>query len=442
MGVRGGNGVRLIWKQSSREPRSAAGRVLWIGVIVSLLLSACSSLPGLTRARPTPAISIDLPLQTQGHLRDFDSLVNALRDQYIAPNALGADWQANVTAARDRVTNGLDNSAFFDTLDQLLAVLKDDDLTLIRPAAQLTVADQVTTTFSGIGILAGPPAPGQDRLLVLGVYPGSPAEAAGIRPHDAIVRVAGQPVDYAGRAQIQSRLRGPSGTQVTITVRSPGKDERALTLTRQPISAGGGLVAKRLPRTNVAYIDPANGSVDSLRLDVAQALRDLSANAPPDALVLDLRTMQNSQFPVEDMLTLFAFGPVGTLYAHSQGKEQKAKVEITGKDIAGSQQLPLVVLVSDQTRGPAESFAGILLDMGRARIVGHATPGRVALVAPLQLLNTGAVVLIPSGEYRGVKDTSWYGKGITPDVPSDQRWEDFTDEDDPQITLALQALSR
>jgi hypothetical protein len=58
------------------------------------------------------------------------------------------------------------------------------------------------------------------------------------------------------------------------------------------------------------------------------------------------------------------------------------------------------------------------------------------------LPNTGAQILIPAGEYRGVKDQSWYRRGVTPDITSDKGWEDFTDEGDPQIQQAVKALTK
>ncbi|MCL4506506.1 MAG: S41 family peptidase [Chloroflexi bacterium] len=407
-------------------------------IIGAVLLSACS-LPTLKRPQPTPAISIDLPLRTQAQLRDYDLAVKAVRDQYLDV-AVVANWQASVSTYRDRVSAGMDDAKFISTLTDLLSTLHDDDLSIVAPAPQSSTAQTQTaaTPTSGIGILAGLPEPDKNRVLVFAVYSGSPAERAGIKPHDAIVKVDGAPVTYEERDTVLSQIRGQAGSKVTLTIHTPGQPDRDLSLTRQPITAGSTFESKRIPGSNIGYILPDSAAVDGMTLAVAQAIRDLSSAQELDGLVLDLRTMQNPQFALTDMLGLFVNGTVANLHTRAGA----AKIEVTGKNIAGSQELPLVVLVSDETRGVAESYAGILQELGRARIIGVPTPGRLALITPLTLPNSEAVLLIPTGEFRGVKDQSWYHKGIKPDIPSDLTWEQYTNENDPQIQQALQALSK
>ena len=418
--------------------RNSTARFHTLLAICVLVLSACSS--SLLRGPSlTPTTSTDLPIETLDQLSDYDLLVRAVQTQYINDKALGAGWQSAVNTYRNRVAQGIDTNQFYDTLDALLGALHDDDLVLARPLA-LSSGDSaaVTTTLSGIGVMASLPEPNKDRLLILSVYPQSPAAGAQLQAHDAIVKVNGQPVTYAQRESVLASIRGASGTQVTLTVRTPGKAERDVQITRQPITSTGMTNARRIPNTNIGYILPNLNTPDTARLDLAQSLRDLSNAQTLDGLILDLRTAQGDNFPLNELLALFVNGQVGTGYTRSGN----GKLTITGRNVAGSQELPLVVMVSDQTRGPAEAFAGILQDLGRARIAGNPTPGRAGISLPLMLPNTGAQLLIPAGEYRGQKNTSWYHSGVKPDIASDQSWESFTDQDDPQLPQAIQALTR
>ena len=372
-------------------------------------------------------------------MSDYDLLVRAVQTQYYADKALGTDWQSAVNTYRSRIVQGVGTSQFYDTLDALLGTLHDDDLVLARPRAPASgVSATVTTTLSGIGVLASLPEPNKDRLLILSVYPQSPAANARLQAHDAIVKVNGQPVTYAQRGSVLASIRGASGTQVRLTVRTPGQAERDVQITRRTITSTVTTDARRITNTNIGYIQPDLSTPDTVRIDLAQSLRDLSNVQTLDGLILDLRTAQSDDFPLNELLALFANGQVGTGYTRSGS----GKLVITGRNVAGSQELPLVVMVSDQTRGPAEAFAGILQDLGRARIAGNPTPGRAAISLPLMLPNTGAQLLIPAGEYRGQKNTSWYHSGVRPDITSDQSWESFTDQDDPQLPQAIQALTR
>ena len=409
-----------------------------VAILSVVALSACT-LPSVNRSTPTPAIAIDLPISTQAQLRDYDLATAAIADQYIDPKAAGAEWKTSLAPLRDRIIKGVDDTKFMDILDEMLSTLHDDDLSLSRPESPSASATApVTASFSGIGIVAGLPEINKDRILVLAVYDQSPAALAGVMTHDSVVQIDGKPVLFQDRDKLISQIRGLTGTNIVLTIRTPGKGERDVTLTRQPITPSSTLVARRVPNTNIGYIQPDASNMLTMRLETAQAIRDLSKNQPLDSLVLDLRTVQSPDFPMTEILDLFVYGQVGTLY----NRAWKMKLDITGKNVAGSQDLPLVVLVSDQTRGIAESYAGILQDLGRARIVGNQTPGRLSILTPTSLPNSGAAIAIPSGEYRGVKDKSWYKQGIKPDIASELTWEQFTDDNDPQLKQAVQALTR
>ncbi|HEY3291973.1 MAG TPA: S41 family peptidase [Anaerolineae bacterium] len=414
-------------------------KLIGLSLVIGIwLLSGCS-VDSLRRATPTPSVPIDLPIKTQGQLRDFDIATASIQNQYINQKAADA-WISQSNGFRAQVSAGMDDEQFSTMMSVYLGTMKDIDLSFLRPPSPTSISSTGTTTstFSGIGIIAGLPVQNSNRLLVMNVLSGSPAASAGLKPHDSIIQIDGRPVTAEEGAAVLTRLRGPAGSKVTLTVHTPGRADRDIDVTRGAITAQSTFIYHRVTGTNIGYIQPDGASMDGMRAAISSALRDLSSHDTLDGLVLDLRIMQSPDFPVTDLLELFVNGIVGTL----QTRTAKTKIEITGKNIAGSQDLPLVILVSDQTRGTAESFAGMLQDLGRARIVGTPTKGRLAIINAITLPNTGAAVLIPAGEYIGIKNTSWYGSGIKPDIPSDKRWEDFTDDDDAQLQQAVKALTR
>lgn len=407
-------------------------------ILGGFLASACS-VNSLRRSTPTPSVPIDLPIRTQGQLRDFDIATASVHDLYINQKAADS-WQSQSSGFRTQVGAGMDDDQFFAMMSVFLGAMKDADLSILRPplSTSITSTTSTTTTITGIGIIAGLPVLNSNRLLVMNVFPVSPAAAAGLKPHDSIIQIDGRPVTAEEGAAVLTRLRGPDGSKVTLTIHTPGQADRDIVVTRAAITAQSTFTYNRVPGTNIGYIQPDGATMDGMRVAISSALRDLSSHDVLDGLILDLRIMQSPDFPVVDLLELFANGNVGAL----QTRTGKTKVDITGKNVAGSQELPLVVLVSDQTRGTAESFAGMLQDLGRARIAGAPTRGRLAVINAITMPNTGAALLIPAGEYIGVKNTSWYGSGIKPDVPSDKKWEDYTAEDDPQLQQAVHALTR
>lgn len=406
-------------------------------VTVLLALTACSALPPAGRAaRPTPSVSLDLPTATQSRLRDFDLAVQSVREQHIDPGLVNDDWLAEADAFRQQIIDGMDTEAYARGLAQLLEKLNDPAIMLEAPA--VAGSGVATTTFSGIGILAGMPRPGKDRLVVLVVYPGSPAERAGLRPHDAILAVDGRRVTYDERQTVLGRIRGPSGTQVTLTVRSPGQRERDVTIRRAPITPTSRPVIRRAPGTNIAWLAAGPGDAETLPIDLARGLRELARERMPDGIILDLRVTQSPAFPLIPMLSLFAHGAVGA--RHTRSGQQK--IDVSGRQIAGSQDLPLVILIGDQTQGPAVSFAAMLQELGRATLVGSKTSPAVAQPVVLNLRETGLQIAIPAIEYRGVKGQALHRTGLTPDEDTGLAWEDFSAEDDPQMARAIALLQR
>jgi carboxyl-terminal processing protease len=386
-----------------------------------------------TRVTPIP---IDLPPQTQAHLRDYDAAVTALKTFYFKEDAVGKDWQAIAAQNREKIAAGVEDAEFVQLLRATIDAIKDEDIALLPPEQPVAATAPLTATYSGIGVVVGLPEEGKDRILALYVYPDSPADRAGIQAHDSIIKIDGDAVIFAEANQVVAKLRGEVGSKVILTVRTPGTAERDVTVTRRPVRPDSPLVYRILDGTNVGYIAPDPLNLREMKSDTANAMRALLNEGEIAGLVLDLRVVRGSDFPINDMLGLFVNGQV----ANVQLRTTKNKLEITGKSIAGSQDVPMVILVSNQTIGQVEAFAGILQSLGRARVVGEPTKGRVAVLNTVNLPSTGVRVQIPSGEYLSLKDASWYQKGVQPDKATEKTWEEVTTEDDAQLDQAVDLL--
>ncbi len=413
-------------------------RLIAICLIAASGLAGCSGGFGnLFNRRVTPAAPVDVSPKVAAQLRDFDFAVQSLRESYLRPDALNESWRAAVEAARARITYGDGrDQLLIESLQSILEGLNDEELALLPPAMS-RAASTPSPAYAGIGVLVDLPQEGRDRLLILSVYPDSPADRAGLKPHDAIVAIEGERVTYALRDELIPKLRGQAGSRVTLTVRTPGQRPRDVTLTRQPIVPRGSVNYKRVLGTDIGYIAPDASQLSTMRTDTANALRDLTAERDLSGLVLDLRIIRGNDFPLEGMLSLFVNGEVGIVT--TRNKEEL--IEVAGKSIGGSQELPMVVLVSEMTSGQAEAFAGLLQDLGRAQIVGNRTRGLLAEFTTATLPTSRLRLQIPSGDYQSVKGTSWRGKGVTPDVSSEVTWEDFTAENDVHLKQAVALLT-
>jgi len=396
-----------------------------------------SGFGGLFNRRVTPSAPVDVSPKVAAQLRDFDFAVQSVRESYLRANTLDESWRAVVETARTRIIYGDGQERLLiEGLQSMVEGLNDDEVALLPPAAP-TAAATLSTTYAGIGVLIDLPKEGRDRLLILSVYSDSPADRAGLRPRDAIIVIEGERVTYARRDELIPKLRGQAGSRVTITVRTPGQAPRNVTLTRQPIVPRSSISYQRVAGTNIAYIAPDASRLDAMRRDIADALRDLTAAQDLEGLVLDLRIIRGDDFPLEEMLSLFVNGQVGTVKTRSQ----KKVIEVIGKSIGGSQELPMAVLVGELTEGQAEAFAGLLQDLGRAQVIGNRTRGLLAEFTTVTLPASRLRLRIPSGDYQGVKGVSWRGSGVVPDIPVEATWEDFTAENDLHLKQAVDALT-
>jgi C-terminal processing protease CtpA/Prc len=154
-------------------------------------------------------------------------------------------------------------------------------------------------------------------------------------------------------------------------------------------------------------------------------------------VILDLRVAgPSATWPLLEMLTLFADGAVGEFYTRVDSQP----LEVAGVDVAGSQDLPLVLLIGADTRGLPEVFAGVLQGAGRATLVGLPTAGdtegfsEVALPDGSRLTLATSSVRLPDG-------TDFSVSGLSPDVLVDQDWDTYTTgENDPVLRAAVAEL--
>ena len=162
----------------------------------------------------------------------------------------------------------------------------------------------------------------------------------------------------------------------------------------------------------------------------------MSAGGPLDGLIVDNR--HNTGGTSEEMLNILSYfvsGPVG--YFVNKGAQET--VSVAGVDLAGSQRIPLVVLVGKNTVSFGEVFSGILNDLDRAYLIGEPTDGNVELLSIFNF-SDGSRAWIATGTFRPFQhpDQVWEKTGLQPDLNAVSQWGLVTQQDDPVIQAALQ----
>jgi carboxyl-terminal processing protease len=370
-------------------------------------------------------------------LRVLDGLAHAVADHYVYADFRGHDWNALVARYRARVQRGMDDQEFYDAMESLISELGDEHSYFQSPsqlkAEQAALASQYH--FVGVGALFLP-IPGTERAAVMTVFPGGPAAAAALEPHDVLVAVDGGPIrDASG----MSRTRGPAGTTVTMTVQRPGEPARRLTVTRRTVTGELPIDACIVPGTRIGYLFLPTLLDQTMANQVRGALRAMTADGALQGLVLDNRMNGGGLgSQAQQIMELFTSGPQGAYVTRTT----RDPLDLPREDVGGSQTVPLVVLIDAETVSYGEILSGVLQRSHRATLVGGRTLGNVEQLRQYDLVD-GSRLWLASATFQpvGLANGVWEGRGLTPDILLPTRWDLFTEADDPALARAVQLLT-
>ena len=372
-------------------------------------------------------------------LRTFDELVVALREHYVFGDHHAVPWDDLESRYRTRVLSLLRPSEFPDVIREMIAELPDGAAVWQSRDERIDQQSTDARNYEGIGAYVAFRTEPQPRVILLSVMPGSPAAQAGLRDHDALLAVDGIAVGREEGEEVVNRIRGPAGSVVNLTVRSPNAQPRNVAVTRGRVQLTENANRVRyalLPDSDVAYLLMPRQTTSTLATEVAQALSVMGGQAPLRGVILDLRIAAlGNSWPLDEMLAIFADGTLGEMYSAAE----TAPIVVAGQDVAGSQSLPLALLIGRDTEGRPEIFAGALQSVGRAVLFGARTGGLVE-ASQLVPLPDGSRVLISSTSFRTVTGLDVGLSGLEPNLSVNFDWDAVTEQVDPVRNASQAAL--
>jgi carboxyl-terminal processing protease len=269
--------------------------------------------------------------------------------------------------------------------------------------------DSLSGSYVGIGVRIDPTDEGLPQ--VVGVFDGSPAEAAGLQIDDVILEVDGRTTSGKTIDEVAEWVRGEAGTTVELTIR-PGADgpERTVSIVRadvpvQPVSW------TLVPGTTTALIrleQFSSGAAD----DLVAALKE-ARTAGAERLVLDLRGNPGG-YVNEAVGVASQFLTSGLVYIERNADDERTEHPVSPDGVATD--LPLVVLVNGNTASSAEIVSGALQDAGRAKIIGETTYGTGTVLGEF-VLSDGSALRVGTVEWLTPEGRRIWHEGIAPDVP-------------------------
>ena len=418
-----------------------------------LLVTGCSArdqpleqkAPFAAAAEQQTTRSEDADDETQSvlsvQLRTFDELVSALREFYVYSEQHGVAWDDLESRYRTRVLSLLRSTEFPEVVRELMAELPAGAAVWQSRDERIDLQSTDAAIYEGIGAYVAFRSDPQPRVILLSVLPGSPAAQAGLRDHDSLLAVDGIAVRREEGENVVTRIRGPAGSVVSLSVRSPNQAPRNVAVTRgrvQLSETANRLRAALLPESDVGYLLLPRQTTSTLAAEVAQVLTHMTEQVALRGVILDLRIAAlGGGWPLEEMLTMFADGTLGEMYS----AQETLPVEIAGQDVAGSQSLPLALLIGPDTEGRPEIFAAALQSVGRAVLFGRRTSGDIE-TNHLVPLPDGSRVLISSTAYRTGAGLDIGLTGLQPNLTVGLDWDAVTELVDPVRDAAQAGLLR
>ena len=296
--------------------------------------------------------------------------------------------------------------------------------------------EQSENAYVGVGMTIQTTEDGSG-FLILEVVPGGPAEEAGIRVKDLLIRVEDTDIRSLTVTEVGALVKGKEGTYVSMTVLRQGTPE-TLSVQRRRVETP--VATFEMLEDNIGLVTIENFDERCAEESIAAIETLLEQGA--EKLIFDVRNNPGG-FASELVELLDYLLPEGDLFRtlRYDGKEHVDKSD------ADCLEIPMAVLVNASSYSAAEFFGAALREYEAAVVVGEQTVGKGYFQTTYQL-SDGSAVALSIGKYFTPKGVSLAENGVTPDVivavddetAFDIYYGMLTPEEDPQIQAAVKAL--
>lgn len=324
---------------------------------------------------------------------------------------------------------------FYGAIKGMVASLDDPYTFFLTPEENKQSKDDLEGKFEGIGAQLGLK---NHQIVVIAPLKNSPAEKAGVKAGDIILKVDNESTEKWTLTQAVSKIRGPKGTKVKLTLLRQNK-EIEIIITRAEIKVPS---IELSYEKNVAILKLSRFGEDTNdEWDKAvEEIRQKWQSKKIKGLVLDLRDnpggyLQSAVYITSEFLP---WGKIVVSQVFKNGQSEKYTVTRFGRLL----DIPLVILINKGSASASEIVAGALKDHKRAKIIGEKSFGKGSIQEALDLKDraglhvTVAKWVLPAGEWINQK-------GIEPQIKIENSLKEgdtLMRENDKQLDKAIEEV--
>jgi len=319
----------------------------------------------------------------------------------------------------------------YGAITGMLKATGDPYTSFFDPEANKAFSQDLGGSFEGIGAELGT----KDNLLtVIAPLDGSPAQRAGLRAGDKILKIGDKIIADMTIDEAVSLIRGKKGTEVKLTILpNSQKETKEISIIRDTIEVKS--VKLDFKDTDIAHIEITKfGENTDREFDVA--LKTILARNTK-GIILDLRNNPGGLLDraVTIASRMIPRGKVVVSEEDATGRKENFSTE--GGDTLSN--IPLVVLINEGSASASEILAGALKDDQNITLIGEKSFGK-GTVQELISLPQGSSVKVTIAKWLTPNGDYIMEKGINPDVEVKMTADDYKNEKDPQLDKALEVL--
>jgi carboxyl-terminal processing protease len=314
----------------------------------------------------------------------------------------------------------------------MLDSLGDNHTSYVDPDMLRQANIQLEGEYEGIGAWVDVTG---DFLTIISPMPNSPAEKAGLKPEDQVIKIDGEDMTGLDGNVVLKKVLGPAGTEITLTILRKNDDKPFdVKIIREKIVVPS--VTGKMLENNIAYIQISTFG-DNTEPELEKNLKELLSKSP-SGLVIDLRYNGGgllssaidvaSQFIKDDIVMYEQYGD-GT-YKEEHNRNNGIAWEI-----------PMVVLVNEGTASASEIVAGAIQDYGRAKLVGVQTYGKGSVQNWIELDGNQGAVRVTIARWLTPLKRQINEVGLTPDFIVELSEDDVSNQKDTQLEKAVELLT-
>ena len=405
-------------KEKQEETAQRIYKVIMLVILTAFITFMVTSLSMYTYFKQNPTLQF-----VEGEKLDIDTYLSKIK-KAIDKNFL---WQDKID--EEKLKDGAIKGYVEGLGDKYTEYISKDEMKKFT--------EDINGSFVGIGIyMIADESSG--KIIVYHPISDSPADKAGIKAGDIIASVNGVEYGYDDFNTIADHIKGEAGTKVKLVIERDG-EKLDFEIVREKIETNP--ITSKMLEKNIGYLN-----LPSFDKDVSKKLKekiDDLIEKGAKSLILDLRNNGGGMVDECTEITDLFLDKDKTIMTT---KDKKGNVQKSVTKNKKLYEIPLVILVNENTASASEILTGALKDNNRTKVIGTKTYGK-GVIQSVFNLSDGSGLKITTAEYFTPNGIEINKKGITPDIevklPDTVKSVYAVEEkDDTQLKKAIEELSK